>query len=150
MSRTKRPKYVPKPFESRGLKYEDTTTGAIKPDTSANIYESMLVSNAFKDLSTRQKLLYMYVKAQYYGKRKPSKDNTETGLFQSDEYFYLNLDTVTRKYGLYTRNMRSEFYGDMKALIEHGFITKESQGGGNGKTKNIYRYSDKWQAWGTE
>lgn len=145
MSRNRKPKYIPKGFESKGLKYVDCN-GTTRTDTSANIYESMLLSEPYKDLKTRQQQLYTLCKAQYYGKRKPGKDNEETGLFQGAEYFYLNLDSVV-KYGLYTRNMRKEFYGDMKALEEHGFIKQVSKGGGNGKTKSVYVFTDKWQTW---
>lgn len=57
-------KYVPKLFESTGVSH----------DTSANIYGSMLESPAFKDLSKNQRLLYIYMKKQYYGTKKPGKD----------------------------------------------------------------------------
>ena len=60
----RRKRYMPRFFESTG----------ITNDTSANIYESMLNSAAFQDLTKNQRLLYMYMKAQYYGKRKPGKD----------------------------------------------------------------------------
>ena len=147
MSNNKRPPYKPKCFESKGLKYKDTN-GTVRADTSANIYESMLLSASYKDLTIRQKQLYTYCKAQYYGKRKPGNDATykEVGAYQGTEYFYLNLDTVV-KYGLYTRNMRSKFYADMKALEQHGFIKQVLKGGGNGHTKSIYKYVDEWQTW---
>lgn len=141
----KRNHYKPKAFESKGEKFIDDN-GTIRADTSANVYESMLLSKAYIDLKTRQKMLYIYCKAQYYGKRKPSKDYEEMGLFQSADCFYLNLACVV-KYGLYTRNMRKEFYGDMKALQEHGFITQLAPGGGNGKAKSVYQFSSDWQKW---
>ena len=140
-------KYVPKSFESRGEKYIDNMSGQKVSDTSANIYESMLTSDAYKDLSTRQKQLYTCCKAQYYGKRKPKKDYEETGLFQEETYFYLNHAVVVEKYGLYSKNMNKEFYSDMKILEEHGFIRNSARGGGNGKKKSVYQYIDAWQDW---
>lgn len=134
-SNNKRRKYKPKGFESTG----------ISNDTSANIYESMLLSSAWKDLKPRERQLYLYCKAQYYGKRKPSKDYPDIEAFQSENCFYLNLAAVV-KYGIYTRNGNKEFYADIKTLAQHGFIEIVSSGKVT-KTKSIYKYSDKWQTW---
>ena len=127
-------KYIPKVFESAGN----------SNDTSANIYESMLLSPAFIALSNRQKLLYLYCKAQYYGKRKPAKDYKELGFFQEETCFYMNRATI-EKYKLYSKGNNKEFYADIKALIDKGFISRELQGGGNGHTKSVYKFSSKWR-----
>ena len=127
-------KYIPKAFESAGN----------SSDTSANIYESMLLSPAFQALSKRQRLLYLYCKAQYYGKRKPAKDYKELNLYQEETCFYMNRATI-RKYGLYSEKSNGEFYADIKELIAKGFITLELQGGGNGHTKSVYKFSSKWK-----
>lgn len=137
-SNSKRRKYKPKGFESTG----------ISNDVSANIYESMLQSSAWKDLKPRERQLYLYCKAQYYGKRKPKQDYPEIEKFQSDECFYLNLAAVV-SYGIYTRNGGKEFYADMKTLAEHGFIEVVSSGRIT-KSKSIYRYSGKWKDWAGE
>ena len=79
MGKRKKP-YQPKSFESTG----------ISNDTSSNIYESMLLAPAFQDLSKNQRLLYVCMKAQYYGKRKPGKDNPEIESLQGDDLFYFN------------------------------------------------------------
>lgn len=133
MSR-KRNKYRPKSFESAGN----------SNDTSANIYESMMLSPAFKALSNRQRLLYVCCKAQYYGKRKPAKDFKELDLYQEETCFYMNRATI-RKYGIYPDSSNKEFYKDIEELIAKGFITRELQGGGNGHTKSVYKYSSKWR-----
>lgn len=127
-------KYTPKAFESEGN----------SNDTSANIYESMLLSPAFIALSNRQRLLYLYCKAQYYGKRKPAKDFKELGLYQEETCFYMNR-AVIRKYSMYPDSSNKEFYRDIDALISYGFITRELQGGGNGHTKSVYKFSGKWR-----
>lgn len=128
--------YKPKPFESVG-----------KPnDTSANIYETMLLSPAFMDLSKNQRLLYLYMKAQYYGKRKPGKDFPEMELFQGDDLFYFPMGTA-EKYQLYRKANHKAFYDDVHNLESHGFIKTVS----NGKTtkrKSIYQFSGEWQNWG--
>lgn len=131
----RRKKYVPKPFESAG--------GA--NDTSANIYESMLNSAAFQDLTKNQRLLYIYMKAQYYGKRKPEKDFPDVEQMQGDELFYFNL-SLAEKYGLYSRGNRGQFYNDVKALEEHGFIMVVSSGRST-KTRSIYKFTGGWRVW---
>lgn len=129
-------KYIPKCFESVGN----------SNDTSANIYESMLLSPAFLALNNRQRLLYLYCKAQYYGKRKPTRDFKEVGLYQENTYFYLNRATI-RKYKVqgYPDSDNKAFYNDIDVLIAKGFITRELRGGGNGHTKSVYKFSSKWK-----
>lgn len=142
-----RKKYVPKRFESKGEKFIDEN-GKLRADTSANIYESLLLSDSFRDLSDRQKMLYIVAKSQYYGHRKPEKDYPEIELFQGADVFYLNWNAVKR-YGLYKDSMHSNFYRDMAELIEHGFIERLSSGKGNRK-KSIYKFSADWQSWKPE
>ena len=123
-------KYQKKPFES---------TGAAS-DTSANIYESMLLSAAWMDLSANQKALYLTCKAQYYAeKSKPLGDDT---------CFTMAPPKWADKYGLYSKNNGASFYRDIAELIEHGFI-RCRQGGKASRTKTIYQFSDKWRMYGT-
>lgn len=129
---SRKTKYKPKPFESIGG----------SSDTSANIYHSMLTHPAFMALKTRQKVLYLYCKAQYYGKRKPGKDFPDVKALQSEDCFYMNLSLAV-SYGLYTRNGNKEFYADMKALCEAGFLEMVANGK-NTQSRSIYRFSEKW------
>ncbi len=131
----RRTKYKPKPFESTGK----------SADTSANIYESMLMSESFQDLSKNQRLLYICMKSRYYGHRKPKKDFPGIAEVQSDECFYFNLELAV-EYGLYTRNNHTTFYNDIKAIEKHGFIKTISNGKAT-KTKSIYRFSSEWRNW---
>ncbi len=142
MSKRKTP-YKPHAFESKGAKFE--YNGKTMTDTSANIYESMLLNDAYLDLIARQRQLYVVCKSQWWGKRKPAKDYPDMGY--SDDCFYLNQAQVL-KYGLYTPKSISTFYKDMKILISHGFITCISPGNLYGK-KSIYEFSSKWQTWKT-
>jgi len=126
----KKKKYKPKPFESTGL----------SSDTSANIYESMLLSPAFKNLTTRQKLLYLYCKSQYYSEKTVDKPNPFA--------FTMNRNKWLKKYELYSDSNAKQFYKDIEGLINHGFI-KCIRGGKLIRVKNIYEFSDKWKCWDT-
>ena len=143
MSKSKQT-YKPKPFESANGYYEHPTTGKIQTDTSANIYEGMLLNPLYQNLLPRQHDLYTVCKAQYYGKRKPRRDYPEIEEFQSDECFYLNWGLVQR-YGIYSPSMQADFREDMKALIDHGFIDIVASGKAH-RTKTVYRFSDRWWA----
>lgn len=125
---SKRNKYQKKPFESSG----------ISSDTSANIFQSMLVSAAWKTLTDRQRTLYLYMKAQYYHQKKHPENNPEM--------FYFNRALYQDVYGLYPSP--KQFVRDRDALIEKGFIVVIEDGSYT-RTKTIYKYSDKWQKFGT-
>ena len=143
MGRSKKTKYRCKSFESKGEHYINSK-GRYVADTSANIYESMLDSPAFKSMNKSQQLLYVYCKAQYYGKRKPSKDHKD--LEQEQDIFYFNWGKAL-EYGLYTPTSSRNFYRDLKVLVEHGFIKRIYSGQGH-KEKNVYQFASGWQKWG--
>lgn len=129
MSRKKKP-YQKKTFEST----------CSSSDTSANIYMSMLLSDAWRELTAQQQRLYLYCKAQYYAdKTKPNGDPL---------CFTMNQSKWCGLYGLYERSNAKGFYRDMGALIEHGFVSCVECGAIT-RTKSIYRFSDKWQWFGT-
>ena len=143
MTRAKK-KYAPRAFESLGAKFIDSD-GRKRTDTSANIFESMLLSPAWKSLNSKQQVLYLVCKAQFYGKRKPGRDFPDVETFQTDEAFYLNWGSV-QKYGLYKPTMSKNFYADMRALIDRGFIILLSSGKSHHQ-KNIYRFGARWREW---
>ena len=130
MGKRKTP-YQKKTFESAGT----------SSDTSANVYMSMLLSSAWKDLTANQQRLYVYCKAQFYAeKRKPNSDPL---------CFTMNQTKWADLYGLYQRNNAAGFYRDMSALIEHGFVSCVECGAVT-RTKSIYKFSPMWQKWGTD
>ncbi|WP_026493077.1 hypothetical protein [Butyrivibrio sp. XPD2002] len=131
-----------KSFEGVGTKFIGIH-GALMSDTFVRIYESMLQSDAFKKLKPRHKVLYLYCKDQWTGKRKPRHDFKDVPELASDDLFYFNFDLAV-EYGLYTPKSSHLFYNDMKALIDAGFIDKVVSGKAH-KKKNIYRYSDRWR-----
>ena len=105
----------------------------------------MLQSAAFKDLTKNQRLLYVYMKAQYYGKRKPGKDYPNIEQFQGDELFYFN-KKLAIQYGLYTDGNHKAFYSDIKAIEQHGFI-KTVSSGKHTKSRSIYKFTGEWKMW---
>ncbi len=112
-------------------------------DTSANIFMSMLLHPAWIDLTARQKCLYMYCKAQYYGQSgSRSADRTD------NTKFYFNRGLWLDVYQIYKTGNESAFYKDINALISHGFIIC-CENGKTTRTKSIYQYSSKWQQWGS-
>lgn len=123
--------YQKKAFESTGT----------SSDTSANVYMSMLLSDAWKSLTAQQQRLYLYCKAQYYAeKQKPNGDSL---------CFTMNQSKWCSLYGLYKKTNAKGFYRDMSALIEKGFIICAECGAAT-RTKSIYRFSCMWQKYGTE
>lgn len=123
-------KYQPKPFESDGN----------HSDTSANIYESMMKSDAWLDLTATQKVLYMTCKSQYYAeKNHPENDPTQ---------FTMPQKKWADTYKLYRKDNAKGFIRDISALIEHGFITCVNKGAMT-YTKNVYQYSSMWRKYGT-
>lgn len=133
--------YKPRSFECKGYVEEN---GKRRNDSSANIFESMLLSDAFRELPTRAKALYMYCKAQYYGHRKPRADYPDIPYMQADECFYLSFPEMG-KYGLYSKTSKAEYYEDMKTLEAHGFIKRISKG--HPGKKSIYKLTGDWQTW---
>lgn len=123
--------YKKTPFESDGN----------PSDVSANIYESMLKSPAFKDLTASQRMLCVYMKARYYGqKRKPYKDDRTSFTFNESVWIKGN----PHGYEIYSN--KRQFYKDRQALIDHGFI-EIAENNKNQRESNVYRYSSEWRTW---
>ena len=107
-------------------------------EPSASIFMSMLKSPAWMSLKPRAKVLYLYMKAQYYGVKEKNKPE------QNPLYFVFNQAMWKTTYKLYTNN--KSFYEDRDALIERGFI-EIVETGKITRTKNIYKFSDSWTDW---
>ena len=137
MSRRKR--FIPKDIESaKGV-----------GDTSANIYRSMLLHPVCKDLTASQFRLYVYCKSELYGKNRHDLDRFPAYVREDPAYFTFNKAKWQKDglYGLYSNS--GQFYRDMAALIEHGLIDC-IQSGYTTRTKSLYRFSTRWQLWGTK
>ena len=129
MSKRKTP-YQKKLFESTG----------VSSDTSANLYMSMLLSDAWRSLTAQQQRLYLYCKAQYYAEKQKPNGNPLR--------FTMNQAKWCGLYGLYEKSNAKGFYRDIAALIQTGFITCAECGAAT-RTKSIYRFSSMWQKFGT-
>jgi hypothetical protein len=132
-------KYVPKGFESTGR----------SGDTSANIYRSMMLHPACRDLTPNQFRLYVYCKSELYGKSRHDLDGFPEHVRADMTCFTFNKAKWHKDglYGLYSNY--GQFYRDMAALIEHGFVDCV-QSGFSTRTKSLYKLSNRWQLWGTE
>lgn len=135
----KKKKFVPKDFESmKGIH-----------DTSASIFRSMLLHQVCRDLTASQFRLYVYCKSELYGKNRHDLDGFPAYVRDDPAYFTFNKAKWQKDglYGLYSNS--GQFYKDMAALIEHGFIDCV-QSGYSTRTKSLYKFSTRWQLWGTE
>ena len=133
---SKKPKYKPKSFESLGQ----------KNDTSANIYMSMLMNKNWQNLTKNQQLLYLYCKAQYYAEKKKTikLQLAEISEEELSKCFTMNKSKWCSLYHLYNDGNQNGFIKDMRALIENGFIDIVENGKVT-RTKNIYKFSDRWR-----
>lgn len=117
-------KYVPKRYEAK----------ATSKDVSANIYSSMMQSQAWRNLTPNAIRLYLYMKLQLYGQKSISG--------YGEEYFYFNKAMWRDTYPIYTN--QAQFYKDRDLLVKNGFI-EIVEHGQNTRTKAIYKLSDRWQ-----
>lgn len=146
MSGGRKTEYKPRAFESKssvtGARFT-TEQGKTRPDTFLSLYESMLLSPAYKALSCKEKYLYTLCKAQYRGKRKPRQDLPNELKLQGDDLFYFNRQLAI-EYGFCKENDTGPLYDGLKALEAFGFIDKVVSGKANHQ-KSIFRYSNRWQ-----
>lgn len=128
--------------------------GKEQTDTTTLLTYSMMISGAFKDLTARQRMLYVYAKSQFYGARsRPGKDFTDVPEFKEykgQKYFYLNHALLSDVYGLYPKTNHRDLYKDIEALVKHGFIeyyTEPKAVNKSNHMRTIYRYSEAWKDW---
>ena len=124
----KRRDYTPKGYES-------AKPGA---DGYAAIYNTMITSAAWADLSPQACKLYVAMKAAHFSS-KP--DDVQ-------EHFYFCAEQWANVYHLWPRTSEKSFFKFRDELIEHGFIrcVEDNQ---HRHMMNVYGLSDKWKTWGT-
>lgn len=148
--KNKQQPYMPFESLSNNREHKYMSNGKQYTDTTANVCYSMLISPAFKDLTPRQRMLYIYAKTQYFGaKSRPKSDYPDIEEYKTDngrKYFYLNHFLLSNVFGLYPKSNTRDLYADTNKLIEHGFIKQVSNGKINQK-RSIYTYSDEWKEW---
>ena len=129
MAKRGKMRYEKKAFESTGS----------SSDTSANVYESMMLSDGWLALTAAQKVLYLACKSQYYSeKNHPNSNPTQ---------FHMNRAKWLTKYKLYKVGNEKGFYRDMEALIASGFVSCFECGAAT-RTRSVYQLSEKWQLCG--
>ena len=123
--------------------------GTFRDDTFAQIYESVLRSEAFQSLAPRVQMLYIYTRMQEMGKRKPNRElkNTMVEEFVKSEDYFFFPSNVAAQYTSRYNSKQSNLYKDMRTLEEHGFIDIVISGR-NTRTKSVYRHSDRWKQYG--
>lgn len=125
----KRITYVRKPWET-------TKPGTDKKEPYAALYVTMLVSNAWVNLSDEAKALYVVLKSQL----KDTRNRELQGEDGEKPRFYFNRSKAERL-GYTNPNKVKRCIDE---LIDQGFIKLE-QSGWNTRTKSIYSFSDEWQ-----
>ena len=116
-------KFNPNNFENIG-----------RSNLSAVLYASMLQSPAWYALSPKAKELYTYMKLQQFGQAPIEGYGADCFVFNQAMY--------TKTYPIYKTG--AQFRRDRDQLIEYGFIEMVECGRFT-RTKNIYRFSAKWQ-----
>lgn len=119
----KKRKFNPYGFEKKG-----------SSNLSATLYASMLQSPAWYALSPKAKELFVYMKLQLYGQAPIEGYGADCFVFNQAMY--------SKVYPLYKSG--AQFRRDRDQLIKYGFI-EIVECGRFTRTKNIYRFSAKWQ-----
>lgn len=136
----KKKKYVPHNFES--LKGEG--------DTSSNLFMSMSMSLAWKKATPRAQMLYINMKHMQFGNTKHDKDKFDAAYRNDNRYFTFSEKKWLKGYekGFEMYSDKRAFYKDVEILIGLGFIDC-IEVGCNTRTKNLYRFSERWRLYGT-
>lgn len=99
------------------------------------IHRDMVMSKAWKKLTTRQVGLYFIFKSKFTINHGDSNKD--------------NIMLTTKEISPYYKGNMEAFRKDVDTLIEYGFIRQISSGYIN-KTPSIYGFSNKWSLYGTK
>ena len=132
--------YERQTFESK--KAGDSRLPEIKNEPHADIFLSMVLSDAWANLTGNAVKLYHLMKMQAYSKNK-EKNIPKNKRMLGKADFYFNKALIMHAYPNMYSSM-SQFYRDRDCLIENGFIDRIYHS--NSPTeKDIFRLSDRWQ-----
>lgn len=148
-------KYQKKSHESCESFIPYNADGTRHADTSCNVFMSMRFSKAWHELTYKQKELYSIIKGLEYAETKKRSvlitEKERTTLTEEElrkvniKYrFTFNKTKWCYYFGLYSPQGRNDFYDDMKALIDKGFI-KRLESGKNTISSNIYELDNRWR-----
>lgn len=127
----------------KAKKYRDINASISIDDTYATIFDSMLKSKAFIDLSPTAKVLYICCRNQ--AQSKAGKESLLKHCKEFNNYIEYGIDFVLpakhlEEYGIDRRNADRYF----KELIAAGFIIKKEINKYTFKV-NVYSFSSKWK-----
>ena len=106
------------------------------------IFNDLLDSPAFHDLSASAKTLYLYCQRETHG------DAMRDSGTQDGRLFYMNRALRCKVHDLYPLSDTRAFERDMAQLVSHGFVDC-LKSGLDTRTKSLYRLSARWCDWGT-
>lgn len=106
------------------------------------LYDDLLDSPAFHDLTARQKILLIYCRREAHGRAMAENGNDE-------RCFWMNKSLRCNVHELYKTSDTRAFEHDMASLISHGFVDLV-RSGYETRTKSLYRLSGRWNHWGTK
>lgn len=120
--------------QSSEIHYKETRT----TDTAV---KDMMLSEAFRNLTYRQKVL-VFVAMQVQldtSKTKPSKFGNLYGNVSDEDFFFTHNDVI--EYGMYSTDEKG-FNEDRRVLVNNGLLEVVSPGKYGSRT--VYRLSKKW------
>ncbi len=129
---------------SRGKKQQPRKPWQRRANSSRHfqcLYDDLLDSPAFHDLTAREKVLLIFCRRESHGRAMAEGEHDE-------RLFYMNKSLRTTIHELYKPSDTRQFEHDMAALIAHGFVDLVKSGYET-RTKSLYRLSDRWNHWGT-
>ena len=100
------------------------------------VYINMMESDAFNSLTKNQRLLLIYMYAEYNPSTKTHHPKNNIN------FFYFNRKKYKSELALYSNDR--QFYMDRDALVRHGFI-EVVEAGYLTRSKSIYKYSQNWK-----
>lgn len=130
----------------------DTTASTKDNDKFIMLYNSLLTSKAYQELTPTAKVVYLYCRNQAscergranlykYAEREAEifQDNNLIAKYMSGKYFTMPEKHTKEVYGMAKSNMKRY----LDELIKHGFIKRIKS---NEKTwkQNLYCFSDEW------
>lgn len=163
------------PFESTSEQHKDKNgyyhhyffrpDGKEDIETTASKTMSMMLSDAHRNLTPRQRELLTVAYSQFYGARaRPCLDYPEVEAFKEcrgNKYIYLNKKLLVDVFGLYTSTNHRQMYQDIDSLVDHGFLERTTpkvtdghrpnttidENGQMRFSRSIFSFSDRWRRW---
>ena len=139
--------YIKQPYETRKAGSTEKDSGDwnkdIRYEPQVTLYYSMLVSDAWYNLTGNAAKLYHYMKMQAYSNNKNKNTKPDDLDYCRGTEFCFNKALIQKAYADLYPSM-TQYYRDLRCLIENGFIKVIH--GGAFTTRAVYDLSDEWQS----